>query len=185
MNAPLSLIAQREYVLTDDDLIITKTDPKGVITYANRDFMRICGYREDALLGHPHSIIRHPDMPRGAFRLLWKTLQRGEEFFGVVKNRIADNGFYWVLANITPDFDRHGALKGYYSVRRRPARAALDALIPVYEQMNTIERNSGKKDAPDLSLAWLERHIAELGFASYEQLVLSLNQEVFSRRQHA
>ncbi len=167
-----------EYVLTDTDLIISKTDPQGKLTYANRDFMRICGYTELQLLGKPHNLIRHPDMPRGAFRLMWKELQQGHEFFALVKNGTAFGGFYWVFANITPDYNNDGKLKGYYSVRRRPPRSALAAITPIYARMREIEQRGGKAEAPDASLAWLQQ---ELGDRSYESFILELNAEVFER----
>lgn len=94
-----------EVRLADDEFIVSKTDPKGRITYANRTFMKISGFAEPELLGIQHNVVRHPDMPRAVFKLLWETLERGEEFFGYVKNLCRDGSFYWVLANITPDYD--------------------------------------------------------------------------------
>ena len=85
MTHPAAGPASKEIRLAPHELIITKTDPTGHITYANRVFMRIAGYAEHELLGKPHNLIRHPDMPRGAYRLMWKTLQQGHEFFAVVK----------------------------------------------------------------------------------------------------
>lgn len=178
MKSPAPTSGTGEYVLTDSDLIISKTDPQGKLTYANRDFMRICGYTERQLLGQPHNLIRHPDMPRGAFRLMWKELQQGREFFALVKNATASGSYYWVFANITPDYSNDGKLKGYYSVRRRPARAALAAITPIYARMRDIEQRSGKAEAPDASLAWLQQ---ELGERSYESFILELNAEVFER----
>lgn len=87
-----------EHALREDEFIVSKTDTRGVITYCNRTFMRISGFSEAELFGQPHNIIRHPDMPRGAFRLLWKQLQAGNEFFGYVKNLCKDGSYYWVLA---------------------------------------------------------------------------------------
>ena len=120
-----------EVVLTDNEFIVSKTDAKGRITYVNRVFMRIAGYSEQELLQQPHSIIRHPDMPRGVFYYLWKTLQEGHEFFGFVKNLCADGSYYWVFANITPDYDRDDRLMGYYSVRRKPSPQAIETVTPI------------------------------------------------------
>ncbi len=182
MQPSRTVSAPREYVMTDEDMIISKTDTRGKITYANRDFMRICGYSEPQLLGQPHSLIRHPDMPRGAFRLMWKTLQAGQEFFAVVKNLTCGNAYYyWVLANVTPDFDTTGQLKGYYSVRRRPSRTAIETLEPVYARMREIESQHSKAEAPDASMNWLLAEIGRLGFPSYESLILELNHDVLDR----
>lgn len=156
-----------------DDVIITKTDPQGRITYANRTFMRIVGAPESALLGHPHNIIRHPDMPRGAFRLMWKTLAGGNEFFAAVKNCTASGGFYWVFANITPDYDASGKLQGYFSVRRHLRQEARAAIEPVYARMRAIEQEAGKQAGPDKSVEWLASELAKQG-VSYERFVLEI-----------
>ncbi|WP_031434370.1 PAS domain-containing protein [Methylomarinum vadi] len=160
--------------LGDEDFIVSKTDPTGRITYANRIFMNIAGYPEHELLGVQHNIIRHPEMPRGVFRFMWDTLKSGDEFFGFAKNLCADGGFYWVFANITPDYDKQGKLQGYYSVRRKPPQSALDVLIPVYREMLAIEKRSSAKEAPDKSLAYLFDVVQQSGAKSYNNLVLDL-----------
>jgi len=160
--------------LGEDDFIVTKTDDSGRITYANRVFMDIAGLSEFELLKTQHNIIRHPDMPRGVFRLLWNTLKSGNEFFGFVKNLCANGNYYWVFANITPDIDKEGALQGYYSVRRKPPQSALNTLIPIYNEMLTIEKRSSTKDAPDKSIAYLVDTTTQAGQSSYNSLVLKL-----------
>ena len=163
----------REIQLAPDEMIITKTDPSGHIIYANRTFMRIAAYAEHELLGKPHNLIRHPDMPRGVYRLMWKTLQSGQEFFGLVKNYTASGDYYWVFANITPDYTSKRTLAGYYSVRRQPPRSAISAIIPVYQEMCAIERRSDKASAPDASMHWLLDQM-QAKQTSYEQFVLAL-----------
>ncbi len=163
-----------ERKLADEDFIVSKTDATGRITYANRIFMEICGYPEDELLGIQHNIIRHPDMPRGVFRFMWDTLKAGEEFFGFAKNLCADGGYYWVFADITPDYDKNGKLQGYYSVRRKPPQSALDVLIPVYKEMLAIERSCSAKEAPEKSIAYLVDVVNQSGAKSYDNLVLNL-----------
>lgn len=160
--------------LSGEDFIVSKTDTSGRITYANRIFMEIVGYPEYELLGAQHNIIRHPDIPRGVFRFMWNTLKGGDEFFGFVKNLCADGSYYWVFANITPDYDKDGKLQGYYSVRRNPPKAALDTLIPVYREMLAIEKQSSVKDAPDKSMKYLFDVVAHSGERSYTDLVLKL-----------
>lgn len=163
-------MAAEEIVLDDDDLIVSKTDPKGRITYANRRFMEIAGYSEPQLLGKPHSIIRHQDMPRGVFRFLWQTLQAGDEFFGYVKNRTASGGFYWVFANITPDYTHSSQLAGYFSVRRRPNPAALPKVTEWYHQMRVIESQETASQAPEASMQWLLEQVRQQG-VSYKELI--------------
>lgn len=163
-----------EYKLADEDFIVSKTDKSGRITYANRIFMEIAGYPEHQLLGQQHNIIRHPDMPRGVFRFMWDTLKAGEEFFGFAKNLCADGGFYWVFANITPDYDKDGKLQGYYSVRRNPPRSALDVITPIYNEMLAVEKNSSVKEAPLRSLEYLMDVVKQTEAKNYNNLVLQL-----------
>ena len=164
-----------ERKLGENDFIVSKTDVTGKITYANRIFMQIAGYPESELLGIQHNLIRHPDMPRGVFKFMWDTLKAGDEFFGFAKNLCSDGSFYWVFANITPDYDASGHLQGYYSVRRKPPESALNVLIPVYKEMLKIEQEaSSKKEAPDKSIAYLVDVVNQSGAESYNSLVLSL-----------
>ncbi len=160
--------------LGPDDFIVSKTDVSGRITYANRIFMDICGFQEHELLNVQHNIIRHPDMPRGVFRFMWDTLKAGDEFLGFAKNLCADGSYYWVFANITPDYDKDGKLQGYYSVRRQPPQSALDILMPVYKEMLAIEKRSSAKEAPEKSIAYLVDVVAQTGASSYNNLVLNL-----------
>jgi len=160
--------------LSPDDFIVTKTDTKGRITYANRIFMDIAGLTESELLGMQHNIIRHPDMPRGVFKFLWETLKAGDEFFGFVKNLCSDGGYYWVFANITPDYDKDGKLQGYYSVRRQPPQSALDLIMPIYKKMLTIESSGSKKEGTEKSIVYLNEKITQTGKKSYENFVLNL-----------
>ncbi len=162
-----------EVQLADDEFIVSKTDTKGRITYCNRTFMRIAGYTEAELLHTQHNIVRHPDMPRGAFRLLWQTLEQGEEFFGYVKNMASDGSYYWVFANVTPDYDHEGRLKGYFSVRRKPRASAVAAIEPIYREMLAVEQASGSKDGPNASIRLLQEKLQALD-TSYEAFILSL-----------
>lgn len=129
--------------MKENDFIVSKTDLKGRITYVNKIFMEMAGYTEKELLGQPHSIIRHPDMPKAVFKLLWDMVQNGNEIFAFVNNKTKDGGNYWVFANVTPSFDAKGNLIGYYSVRRMPNPAALDVIKPLYTSMLNAERSGG------------------------------------------
>ncbi len=164
---------EHEVKLADDEFIVSKTDTTGRITYCNRTFMQIAGYSEQELLHKQHNIVRHPDMPRGVFRFLWQTLEQGQEFFGYVKNMTADGSYYWVFANVTPDYDRNGQLKGYFSVRRKPRQSALDVVEPIYQEMLALEQRSGTRNGPDESIRLLQQKLLALN-TNYEQFVLSL-----------
>lgn len=156
-------------------MIISKTDPTGRITYANRTFMRISNFAERDLLGVQHNIVRHPDMPRGAYQLMWDTLKSGEEFFALVKNMTADGHFYWVFANVTSDLDSNGQLKGYFSVRRQAPKNAIREITAVYEQMLRVEQQAGPANAPAASVKWLMDHLQAQN-TRYERFVLDLYQ---------
>lgn len=170
---PAITLTQREVVLDARDIIVSKTDTTGRITYVNRCFMRIANYAEDEVLSKQHNIVRHPDMPRGAFKLLWDTLAEGREFFGYVKNLTADGDYYWVFANITHDLDANGKVVGYFSVRRKPRAEALAVIQPIYQEMLAAERKEGPARAPDASVALLKDKLKALG-TTYEKFILSL-----------
>jgi len=167
--APTSVERQ----MRDNDFIVSKTNPKGIITYCNPIFIEFSGYREEELLGSQHNIVRHPDMPRAAFKLAWDTIQDGREFFGYVKNMASDGSFYWVFTHIAPDFDEHGRIAGYTSVRRSPRRSAVDAITPLYRQMLAAERQAGPRDAIAAGTRVLTDFLQQTG-KDYEVLVLAL-----------
>jgi aerotaxis receptor len=166
----------REVTFSADELIVSKTDLRGNLTYANRHFMRVSNFAESELLGQPHNIIRHPEMPRGVYHAMWKTLKSKQEFFGFVKNLTSDGNFYWVFANVTPDFNK-GNVEGFFSVRRQAPRAALAVIEPVYRQMLELENRSRKDSAPTDSWQWLQEHIQSDTGLSYEEFVIGLYEE--------
>jgi len=129
-------VTNREVTLDDEDVLVSKTDPKGIITYCNTVFMKIAGFSEFELLGQSHNIVRHPDMPPDAFRDLWETVKSGREWHGIVKNRCKNGDFYWVDATVTPDYDSlSGKLTGYISTRRKPTRQQIADAGMLYRQM--------------------------------------------------
>ncbi len=163
-----------EVFFDPDDIIVSKTDLKGRITYANKVFTDICGYSEAELIGQPHSIVRHPDMPRCVFKLLWDTLAEGREIFAYVKNMTRRGDYYWVFAHVTPSFDAAGKVIGYHSNRRVPDRRVIAALAPVYQQLADVEaRHRNGKDG----LAASARHMTDFVKSknvSYDQFIFSL-----------
>jgi methyl-accepting chemotaxis protein len=125
-------VTDNEVLLDEATLIVSKTDKKGVITYVNRDFVEVSGFSEDELLGQPHNIVRHPDMPAEAFEDMWRDLESGRPWTGLVKNRCKNGDFYWVLATATPMYE-HGQVVGYMSVRRKAGHDAIDAAGQAYQ----------------------------------------------------
>jgi len=124
-----------EYRVRDDQPLISSTDEKGIIRDCNEAFVEISGFSRDELIGQPHNIIRHPDMPEATFRHMWEYLQAGRPWMGVVKNRCKDGGFYWVNAYVTP-LRREGQIVGYESVRTCPEPDWVDRASEIYERLN-------------------------------------------------
>jgi PAS domain S-box-containing protein len=164
----------RETFFPASELIVSKTDLKGRVTYANRLFCKMAGYRESELIGQPHSIIRHPDMPRSVFRLLWDTIEERREIFAFVKNMASNGDHYWVFAHVTPSFDIKGRMIGYHSNRRVPDRAMLEsAIIPLYAEVLKVERSHvNGKDALAAGYKALTDFVASQKVA-YEELVFA------------
>lgn len=115
----------------DGRLIVSRTDPDGIITHVNQSFVDMSGFSEAELLGTPHHILRHPDMPPAAFKGLWDTIKAGNRWQGYVKNLRKDGRFYWVYATVIPNL-RHGKLIGYTSVRRKPSRLRIEECEALY-----------------------------------------------------
>jgi PAS domain S-box-containing protein len=161
-----------ERTITDDEIIVSKTDLKGVLTYANDVFLRISAYSENEVLGKPHNLIRHPDMPRCVFQVLWDTIKGGNEIFAYVVNLAGDGAHYWVLAHVTPSFGASGQIIGYHSTRRSPNRAAMEAIRPFYGQLVAEERRHARPaDALTASTAMMHEQMAAAG--GYEQFLWS------------
>jgi PAS domain S-box-containing protein len=140
MNSKIQPTSQ-ELFFPDDGIIVSKTDLKGRLTYVNETFYEIANYDEADLLGQPHSIIRHPDMPRAVFKLLWDALDQGREVFAYVKNMARTGSYYWVLAHVTPSYSAAGEVVGFHSNRRVPRRDVLEGtIIPLYSTILQEER---------------------------------------------
>ncbi len=158
-----------EIFFPEGEFIVSKTDLKGRITYGNELFIKMSGYEEDELLGAPHNIIRHPDMPRAVFKLLWDTITKGEEIFAFVNNLSKNGANYWVKAHVTPSYDDSGQIIGYHSVRRKPKRESVELISKIYAEMLRIEKASGM----DASFAHLTNILKTKG-TSYDELIFSL-----------
>lgn len=157
-----------------DEVIVSKTDLQGRLVYANDVFCRIAAMDEADLLGRPHNVIRHPDMPRAVFRLLWEEITQGREIFAYVVNLAADGAHYWVLAHVTPSRDVAGQVVGYHSNRRRTTPAAVRAIEPVYRRLVAEERrHAHAPDAATAGLALLRELLAADG-TGYDEFVWEL-----------
>lgn len=157
--------------MNDNDFIVSKTDLKGRITYTNKIFMEMSEYTEKELLNKPHSIIRHSNMPKAIFKLLWDEIQKGSEVFAYVLNRTKNGNEYWVYANVTPSVDEKGNIIGYYSVRRKPNKNALDIIIPLYSKMLQAEKSGGVSASTKI----LTDLLSEKG-VGYNELVISIQE---------
>ncbi len=167
-------LSGKECFFAEDELIVSKTDTGGRITYANTVFLRVAGMTEVQALGAPHSVIRHPDMPRAVFKLLWDTLGAGKEIFAYVKNLATNGDYYWVLAHVTPSYNLEGKLTGYHSNRRVPDRDAIASISGVYEHLLAIENEArDRKQGLVKSVDTLHAILKEKG-VSYDQFVFSL-----------
>ena len=131
-NLPVTNV---ETILPDNQFIYSRTDLKGVITEANQAFCDVSGYSREEMVGQPHNMVRHPDMPEAAFKDMWADLKIGRPWRGIVKNRRKDGGFYWVVANASP-VRENGQIVGYQSVRSRPSREEIEAATAAYEKIN-------------------------------------------------
>jgi len=132
-----------EHEVTSVDMIVSKSDAEGNITYTNPIFMKISGYTQGELLDQPHSILRHPDMPKVIFKYLWDNIKEGNEVYAYVKNLCKDGGYYLVLAQVRMAKNPDGSFRNYVSTRRLMTQKARDVILPLYAKLLEIEKNEG------------------------------------------
>jgi PAS domain S-box-containing protein len=162
-----------EKVMREKDLIFSRTDLKGKITYANNIFIEFSGYTQEELIGEQHNIIRHPDMPRAIFKILWDKIQNKEECCAYVKNMSKDGSYYWVFATVSPAFDEAGNPKGYTSWREKPKQRGLEAAKSLYATMLEAEKKAGPENAISASTKILTELLDEKGM-SYDEFVKAI-----------
>ncbi|SCA55306.1 conserved hypothetical protein [Candidatus Terasakiella magnetica] len=167
----------KERFFEKDEVIVSKTDTKGIITYANRTFGRLAGMSAQAAVGKNHNIIRHPHMPRCVFKLLWDNISQGNEIFAYVVNRSVNGDHYWVLAHVTPSYGTDGQIVGYHSNRRVPNREVIDsAIIPLYDTLLQLEKSY---DSPkEGMMAALNKAVEVIGGSGkeYNHFIMSLGE---------
>lgn len=156
-----------------NEMIVSKTDLKGHIRYVNDVFIRVSAYQERDLIGAPHNLIRHPDVPAGVFLLLWQTIGAGKEIFSYLNNLARDGAHYWVFAHVTPSFDPAGRVVGYHSTRRNVPPQLLPGIEKLYAEVRAAERKvHNQHQAAEAGLALLTERLEEFG--GYEQWVWSV-----------
>ena len=162
--------------------IVSKTDPRGVITYGNDYFVEISGYKEAELIGQPHNMIRHPDMPRVIFKVMWDRIQNGQPIMAVVKNLAKDGRYYWVITEFESKKDKlTNQITGYTAFRKAASNDVIKKIEPLYDKLLEIEAQSGMEGAEKYLVGFLE----EKG-VSYDEYINDLvgNNEVHMRCRH-
>lgn len=164
-----------ELTFNQDQIIVSKTDVKGILTYTNRLFLDIAGYTEDEILGQPHNMIRHPDMPRCIFELLWQAISQGKEIFAYVMNMAKNGDHYWVLAHVAPILDNNKSIIGYHSSRRVPENRIMPTIEKLYSDLLQLEKShSGSpKQALAASMGAVNDLLKEKG-VSYDEFIHNL-----------
>lgn len=158
-----------EIMLDEKKIIMSKTDERGIIEYANDYFMHICGYEVWELMGEPHNVIRHPDMPKVVFKLLWDRLHKGQNIHALVKNLAKDGSYYWVITNFETHYDEEGKIIAHFSRRKKPPRYVIEAIIPVYQQLLKIEVEGGLEASEKFLTDFLNENNT-----TYDAFILSL-----------
>ncbi len=174
MTGPRPHLTGVERAFGEDEIIVSKTDVKGRITYANQVFLRVAQYTEEEVLGKAHNIIRHPAMPRCVFKYLWDTIAAGQEIFAYVLNRAKSGDHYWVFAHVTPTFDEHNHIISYHSNRRLPDRRAVSRVADIYALLLKEEqKHDNPREQWNASLPIFVDFLKKQNMA-YEEFVFTL-----------
>ena len=151
------MLEERIKVLDPKRYIVSKTDTKGIIEYGNDYFVEVSGYQESELIGKPHNIIRHPDMPKIVFKLMWDRIQSNQNIFAIVKNRAKDGQAYWVVTEFEAKFDKlSNKIVSYTAYRKAAPQKSIDAIVPIYAKLLEIEKESGMEGSENYLRGFLE-----------------------------
>ena len=156
MSKPEATNLERE--LTSVDLIVSKSDAEGNITYVNPIFMKISGYKQGELYDKPHSILRHPDMPKVIFKYLWENIKEGKDVSAYVKNLCKDGSYYWVLATVKMAKNPDGSFRNYMSTRKNISDSAKETITTLYGKLLEIEKSEGVEASQSALNAYLEEN---------------------------
>ncbi|HEX5329767.1 PAS domain-containing protein [Sulfuricurvum sp.] len=162
-------MAGMELTFDEKDFIVSKTDLSGKIIYGNEVFIEMSGFSESELLGQPHNILRHPEMPASVFKFLWEKIKNKEEVFAYVINKTKQDNYYWVMAHITPSMNDQNELIAYHSVRRKPSPAILEQIKPIYRSLLEAEKRGGIRAGIETLTHFLNQRKV-----SYDEFILSL-----------
>lgn len=158
----------------ENEIIVSKTDLKGKLVYVNNVFARVAEMTTAEVIDQPHNIIRHPDMPRVIFKLLWEAIETGKEIFAYVKNMSKTGKYYWVIAHVTPSYDAAGAINGYHSNRRSPSKAAIGKISDIYKKLlNEESQHANAKVGLEASYKMFETMLEEQG-KSYSEFIWAM-----------
>ena len=163
------IVLDEEIKFSKKKFIVSKTDLKGKIIFTNKNFCEVSGYDEAELMGAPHNVLRHPDMPRAVFFVVWQALKAGQPISGVIKNLAKSGEYYWVIADLEPQFDLKGEVVALTAFRRAAPQDVIDTTEELYATMLTIE----KKHGMEKSLAYLEAFLEEHDL-SYNEFIEEL-----------
>lgn len=149
----------KEIKLSNKRYIVSKTDAKGIIEYGNDYFVEVSGYTEAELIGKPHSIVRHPDMPRVVFKMMWDRINKGRNIMAVVKNLAKDGSYYWVVTEFEPKVDPiSNEILSHTAFRKAAPQKAIDTMIPMYQKLLEIEKDGGMEASEKYLRGFLEEH---------------------------
>ncbi len=165
MNKPAPI--DEEIELDPKRYIVSETDAKGKITYVNDYFMEVSGYSEDELIGKPHSIVRHPDMPKVVFKLLWETISQGKNINAVVKNLAKDGRYYWIFTEfeIRKNTDT-GEVIGYHASRKTISKHVIEIIAELYAELLKIEKSDGVDASEKYLISFLKEKGDDVEFAN-------------------
>ena len=156
-----------EIVLDPKRYIVSETDEKGKITFVNDYFMEISGYSEEELMGKAHNIVRHPDMPKVVFKLLWETIRQGKNINAVVKNLAKDGRYYWIFTEFESRRDTDtGEIIGYHAARKSISKHVLEIIVELYAKLLEIEKDEGVEASEKYLIAFLKERGDDIEFAN-------------------
>lgn len=156
-----------EIVLDPKRYIVSETDEKGKITYCNDYFIEISGYKKDELIGKPHSMIRHPDMPKVVFKLLWETITQGKNINAVVKNLAKDGRYYWIFTEFESRRDTDtGEIIGYHAARKSISKHVIEVIAELYARLVEIEKNDGVEASEKYLISFLKEKGDDINFSN-------------------
>lgn len=165
------ILTENEHVLLRSDIISSRTDNRGIITFVNPTFLKITGYSKPEVLDQPHNIIRHPSVPRAVYRVMWEVIKAGKQFFGVTKNQCKNGDYYWTLGYFQPEFSDNQDISGYRSTRQGLHDEQLkQEFEELYTQVRQTELNyPHSADQVLAGVACLTKQLKKRGYDDYQQ----------------